>query len=323
MHPLAFLVLPEFQNYSLAAAIEPLFVANWLAQAPLFAWRIVSADGKPVRASNGMMTPVDGDLAAAEACRTVFVLASFDFAAERPAAVLPWLRRLGRFGTVLGGIENGSLTLAEAGLLDGHTATIHWDNLTGFQERYPAVRAVPQLYAFSGDRITCAGSSAILDMMVAWIGRQGDAGLAQEVADHLLFGRVRLGTTEQRGGAQRRAEDAEVARAVALMRDHIDETLSCQAIADRLGLSLRQLERRFKRELGRSVQQEYLLLRMAKAHQLLQQTELGVTEIAFACGFPSPEYFSRQYRAAFGCPPSADRRQSTTAPVLRQRLPGR
>ncbi|MEI9987256.1 MAG: SDR family NAD(P)-dependent oxidoreductase [Aliidongia sp.] len=134
----------------------------------------------------------------------------------------------------------------------------------GFQERYPAVRAVPQLYAFSGDRITCAGSSAILDMMVAWIGRQGDAGLAQEVADHLLFGRVRPGTTEQRGGAQRRAEDVEVARAVALMRDHIDETLSCQAIADRLGLSLRQLERRFKRELGRSVQQEYLLLRMAK-----------------------------------------------------------
>ncbi|MEI9987257.1 MAG: AraC family transcriptional regulator [Aliidongia sp.] len=128
--PLAFLVLPEFQNYSLAAAIEPLFVANWLAQEPLFAWRIVSADGKPVRASNGMTTPVDGDLAAAEACRTVFVLASFDFAAERPAAVLPWLRRLGRFGTVLGGIENGSLTLAEAGLLDGHAATIHWDNLT-------------------------------------------------------------------------------------------------------------------------------------------------------------------------------------------------
>ena len=318
MHQLAFLVLPEFQNLSLAAAIEPLFVANWLAQEKLFAWRIVSADGQPVRASNGMMIPVEGDLAAAEACRTIFVLASFDFTAEFPPAVLPWLRRLGRFGAVLGGIENGSLALAEAGLLDGHVATIHWDNLTGFQERYPAVRAVPQLYAFSGDRITCAGSSAILDMMAAWIERQGDAGLAREVAEHLLFGRVRPGTTEQRGGAQRRAEDAEVARAVALMRENLDEKLACSEIAERLGLSLRQLERRFKRELGRSVQQEYLLLRMGKAHQLLQQTSLSVTDVAFSCGFPSLEYFSRQYRATFGCRPSADRRQSTAAPVLRQ-----
>jgi AraC family carnitine catabolism transcriptional activator len=317
MHELACLVMPEFSTLGLAAAIEPLFVANWLAQQPLFGWRVVSADGAPVRASNGMVMPVEGGLAAAEACRTVFVLASFDAAAERPPAVLPWLRRMARFGAALGGIENGSLALAEAGLLDGHVAAIHWDNLTGFQERYPAVRAVPLLYAFSGDRITCAGASAILDMMVAWIARQGDAGLAAEVAEHLLFGRPRPGATEQRGGVARRAEDAKVAQALALMRDHLDEKLPCSDIARRVGLSQRQLQRRVKRELGRSVQQQYLLLRMAKAHQLLQQTALSVTEIAFACGFPSPEYFSRQYRSVFGCRPSADRRQSTSAPVLR------
>jgi AraC family carnitine catabolism transcriptional activator len=60
---------------------------------------------------------------------------------------------------------------------------------------------------------------------------------------------------------------------------------------------------------------------MTKAHQLLQQTELSVTQIAFACGFSSPEYFCRLYRAMFACSPSKDRRQSTTAPVLRHRPP--
>lgn len=89
----------------------------------------------------------------------------------------------------------------------------------------------------------------------------------------------------------------------------------------RVGLSLRQLERRFKAELQRSLLQHYRLIRIRKAHQLLQQTELSVTDVAFSCGFSSPEYFCRLYRAFFSCLPSRDRLQSTTAPVLRRRTP--
>jgi AraC family carnitine catabolism transcriptional activator len=97
--------------------------------------------------------------------------------------------------------------------------------------------------------------------------------------------------------------------------------LTCAEIARRVGLSLRQLERRFVDAAQCSVLDRYRLIRMAQAHQLLQQTELSVTEVAFACGFSSPEYFCRLYRRMFDCSPSQDRRQSTSAPVLRQRVP--
>jgi len=317
----AFLVLPDFSHLGLAAAIEPLFVANWLARQSVFAWTIVSADGRPVRASNGMMIPVDGDLAVASQCTTIFVLASFDpQRVVRTAAVLPWLRRMARSGAEIGGIENGSLVLAEAGLLDGLDAAIHWDNLIGFQERYPAVRARDRLFARSGRCITCAGAAAILDMMAAWIGWQGEPDLATEIAAHLLQLPVRSGETSQkRDPVQPAAQpDDAVAMAQAIMRDHLEEPLSCAEIAARVGLSLRQMERRFLRQTGRSVVQDYLSLRLARAHQLLQQTELGVTDIAFACGYASPAHFSRLYRRVFGCSPSADRRQSLTAPVFRQ-----
>jgi AraC family carnitine catabolism transcriptional activator len=327
LRKLAFLILPEFQNFGLAAAIEPLFIANWLARTPIFDWKSVSADGQPVRASNGAMVAVDGDLAAAEDCATVFVLASFDPAAvSRDRVVVRWLRRVARFGVEIGAIENGSYALAEAGLLDGHVAAIHWDNLVGFQERYPEIAAAAQLYAFSGARITCAGSSAILDMMVGWIARHGDDGLAAEVADHLLLGPPRPAETGQRrslSGAGDNGSDSIVAQAQDLMRGHVDEPLPCADIASGLGLSLRQMERRFRRALDRSVLQEYQRIRIDRAHQLLQQTELSVTQIAFSCGFSSPEYFARQYRAAYGCPPSADRRQSTAAPVSRRTQPRR
>jgi AraC family carnitine catabolism transcriptional activator len=320
LRKLAFLLLPEFSHLGLAAAIEPLFIANWLAQERVFDWTILSVDGKAVRASNGMATSVDGDLAAAPAAQTVFVLASFEPArAARERSVRRWLKRLARFGVELCGIENGSVVLAEAGLLNGHPVAVHWDNLLGFQEHYERTRALSQLYCRSGARITCAGASAILDMMVAWMGWHGQRELAAEVAEHLLLGRLRAPETEQRAadGAPS-AVDAAVAEAQALMHEHVDEPLSCREIARRVGLSLRQMERRFRDVLQCSVLERYRLIRMTKAHQLLQQTELSVTEIAFACGFSSPEYFCRLYRAMFACSPSKDRRQSTTAPVLRQ-----
>ena len=321
LHKIAFLLLPEFSHLGIAAATEPLFIANWLAQKTVFDWKVISADGNPVRASSGWMVPVDGDLSSVPGARTVFVLASFEPArAAGERRVLRWLKRSARFGVELCGIENGSLVLAAAGLLQGHQVAVHWDNLVGFQEHYPGTRSVSQLYARSGSRITCAGASAILDMMVAWIGWHGEEQLAAEVADHLLLGAPRAAETAQRAleTASPDAADAAVLDAEAIMREHIDEPLSCRELARRVGLSLRQLERRFRDELSCSVLTRYRVIRMANAHQLLQQTGLSVTQVAFSCGFSSPEYFCRLYRGMFGCSPSKDRRQSTSAPVLRQ-----
>ncbi len=107
-------------------------------------------------------------------------------------------------------------------------------------------------------------------------------------------------------------------RARAIMQAHIDEPLPCEAIARRLNISLRQLERRFKQLSGRTLQAEYRLVRVEKAHQYLQQTTLSVTEVAALTGFSSGGYFSKVYRRVFAALPSADRRQSTDAPVFRR-----
>ncbi len=319
MHRLALLLLPEFSDFGLAAVTEPLFVANWLAQEPLFEWRTVSADGRPVRASNGRVVPVDGDLALPEPVRSVFVLASFDpvpSAGNRP--VTRWLKRAARSGVELAGIENGSLALAVAGLLDSHAAAVHWDNLAGFQELFPRIRIASAAYSFSKNRVTCAGAAAILDMMIAWIAAHADTEIAADVSRHLLL-----------PGSARTAPAAGhpdlVSRALSIMQAHVDDPLSCDDLAQRLNVSLRQLERQFKRARGRTVHGEYRLIRVEKAHQYLQQTILSVTEVAALTGFSSVEYFSKVYQRELGVLPSRDRRQSTDAPVFRMRggRPGR
>jgi AraC family transcriptional regulator, carnitine catabolism transcriptional activator len=310
---LGLLLLPEFSNLGLAAVTEPLFVANWLVQRPLFQWHPVSVDGKPVRASNGAIVPVDGDLAAARECSSVFVLASFEpLKTARSKVLARWLKRIARAGVEVGGIENGSLALAEAGLLDEHPAAIHWDNLAGFQELYPKVPIARGRFSFTRNRVTCAGAAAILDMMIVWISRHADEQVAEEVAKHLLLG----GRGKQEPESAR--HDETIVRARTIMQAHIDDPLPCEAIAQRLDISLRQLERRFKQSLGRTLHAEYRLVRVERAHQYLQQTGLSVTEVAALTGFSSVEYFSKVYRRAFATLPSDDRRQSTDAPVFRR-----
>jgi AraC family carnitine catabolism transcriptional activator len=319
MQKIAFLLLPDFSFLGLAAAVEPLFIANWLAQRSVFTWSTISVDGKPVRASNGSVTAVNADLKAVD-FRSAFVLASFDpAAAARQVEALRWLKRMARAGAELGGIENGSWVLARAGLLNGHEVAVHWDNLAGFQEAFPACRSTAQLYCRSGNRFSCAGASAILDLMIAFMGWHGEAELAAEVAEHLLLTRVRAPDAAQRPGADTAEEDADaiVTKISQLMAAHLEEPLTCRELARRVGMSLRQIERRFTQERGLTVLQHYRRIRVAKAHQLLQQTTLSVIDVAIACGFSSPEYFSRVYRLQFGCLPSRDRKQSITAPVLR------
>lgn len=318
----AFVLLPSFSYLGLAAAIEPLFIANWLSQRARYAWHTLSIEGTTVEASNGLRFRVDASISGSERFDAVFLLASFDpkrHAGNRGLGA--WVRRQARHGAELGGIETGSEVLAAAGLLDGHDVATHWDNLPGFQEVYPACRTTPRLYVVDRKRLTCAGASAVFDMMLHWIGGHHGEALAGEIAQHLLLERIRRPDDLQPVPAAEtsRLADPTLQRVVALMESAIEEPISCAALARRARLSPRRLQRLFRQKLATSPSKHYRMMRLAKAHALLQQTGLAVTEVALSAGFASPEHFCRIYRAAFGRPPSADRRQSTDAPVLRRR----
>jgi AraC family transcriptional regulator, carnitine catabolism transcriptional activator len=320
-YKIGFLLVPDFSYFGFIAATQPLFLANWRAQRSVFEWSTHSTDGMPVRASNGALVSVDDSIGADHQFRTLLVLASFEPKMHADDTQLrSALRRAASFGVEIGGIETGSELLAAAGLLDGHIAAVHWDNLAGFQERYPKVRARPQVYSAERGRLTCAGGTAVIDMMLGLVEREADSGLSKDVAEQMLVGRPRLATDEQLivpAAPLEGAADA-VQSAVALMEIFIEEPLRAAEIARRVGVSVRRLRRQFQRSMGMTLMRGYIMIRLSKAHNLLQQTDLAVTEIALNAGFHSLEHFSRAYRAAFGCAPSTDRRQTITAPIYRR-----
>lgn len=294
-------------------------MANWLSQRQIFDWKFLSVDGRPVRASNGMLTAVDTSMSAEDKFDLVLVVASFEAKKHaRNQRLNNWLRRQARFGVELGGIETGSEALAVAGLLDGRSVAVHWENADGFRELFPTCRVVKQLYTIDADRLTCAGATAVIDMILSWISQRVSSDLAWEIGQQLLMDSIRApikGQTALTDGLS--IANQPVREAIEIMKRTVDDPLDFDEIAKQVGVSRRQIERHFRRHLGVSPMKYYSTIRLAKAHQLLQQTDLPVTEIAISSGFASAEHFSRVYRKAFERAPSRDRLQTYDAPVMR------
>ncbi|MFS0726104.1 response regulator [Paenibacillus sp. 1P07SE] len=102
----------------------------------------------------------------------------------------------------------------------------------------------------------------------------------------------------------------EVRDAVSWIREHLQEPLTLQLIAEQVGLSPHHLSRLFREETGSTVGETITRLRMEKAVELLTQTNMKVYEVADRVGIPSYRYFTQLFRKWTGVPPTDYKRQS-------------
>ena len=308
-----FLLVPGFALMSYAAAVEPLRAANQLSGRTLYRWWH-SAPGKgPVAASNGVAIIPDVKPGSDSPADIVFVCAGGNPATFDDRATFAWLRKLARRGVVIGGISGGPYVLAKAGLLDGRRATLHWEHAAAFHEAFPNVEVVPSLFVLDDDRITCSGGVSALDMMVALIARDHGHDLAAAVGEWFLLTHIREGMGPQRMDLRHRLgiSDEKLLAVLRAMEANLETPWSREALARLAGVSLRQLERLFRSQLGRSIHTHYLSLRLDRARQLLRETSLPVLDVAIATGFGSASQFSRAFARAHGEAPSRGRHVAT------------
>lgn len=303
-----FLLLPGFSMLGFIAALEPLRAANRFGGA-LYEWRILSADGQAPRASDGISLVADQPMGAAPPADCVFVVAGYGPLAHHTPRIAAWLQRLDRAGATLGAIDTGSFVLAASALLGHGPVTLHWEAIPAFREAYPQIAVTQELFEISGRRITCAGGTASLDLMLHLIGRDHGSELAMQVSEQFVQGRIRSRPDHQRMQIASRygVHNKRLVQALDIMERQLSEPLSSAALAAQAGITRRQLERLFRTHLDASPARFHLGLRLERARQLLAQTDLSVMETAIACGFESASHFARRYRARFGRSPSRDR----------------
>lgn len=296
-----------------SATLDPLRMANWLSDAPLYTWKLLSSDGEPVTAANGVSVKVDGPISASQRPETLLIAASYDHEDLATPAILAPLRRWSAHGTRLGAIDSGTFILASAGLLNGYRATAHWELLEDHVERFPNVSFTRDLFVMDRDRFTAAGGTAGLDMMLNLIrDRHGEA-LAAKAADEFIYTRIREPQESQRASLRDRLGIANprLIQAIEAMEEAIEETLPIDDIAKAAGISARELERQFRKWLKATPGAYYRNMRLDRARHLLRHSTLSVLDVALRTGFGSAAHFSRSYAARFGHPPSAERRPAS------------
>lgn len=305
-----FLIVPDFPFYGLFPAIEALRVANHNSDRRLYEWYLISADGGPVTATNGMSLAVDHSIADCPKLSVCFAVAGNHPLDHCSQNILNWLRQIDRHGTRLGAFDSGIFMLAAAGLLDGHQAAVHWEIAPTLREHYPTVSITDRIYQIDEWRLTCAGGSSTLDLMLTLIATAHGRALMEKVANGLVHRPHRTGPERQLPDEPNEVtkDQSLLKKIIRFMTDNIDDPQTIENISRRFGLTQRRLESLFKQNLNSLPSNYYLNLRMAHAREYLFYSGMSIKEIAIACGFSSPSVFCRAFRKVYHLSPRQYRR---------------
>ena len=304
-----FVLMDRFTMLCFASAIECLRLANRTAGRQLYDWRIIGEGGETATCSNGCTFQLDGDLDDLDRDDVVMLCGGLDVQEATTKRLLNWVRREARRGVTMAGLCTASYTMAKAGLLDGKRATIHWENQDSFIEEFEEVELTRSIFVIDGSRMTTAGGTASLDLMLKIIARDHGEGLANEIADTMIYTAIRTDQDTQRLSTPTRigVRHPKLSKVIQIMEANIEEPISPAILARDVGMSTRQLERLFRRYLTRSPKRYYMELRLQKARNLLMQTDMTVINVALACGFASPSHFSKCYRSHYDTTPYRER----------------
>jgi transcriptional regulator GlxA family with amidase domain len=297
-----FLLTDGFDFFSFSAALDTLRLANRAAGRELFTFMFLGFSEKKVISSIQNSISVETDLVALHRDDLLILCSGSGYSHDIPKSLLGWVRRQFKTGLEIISLHKGTIFLAKTGLLDGKSATIHWEHFTTFQEIFPKVELKSSSICVDGRISTTAGGMSSSKRILQIIDRDFGNNLKLAVADLLLMSKSALTNDQQRMSHSTRfgTRNKTIIKTISVMESNLEDPIPIRRLANLNNISSRQMERLFRKHLHCSPHQFYLSLRLSKASVLLIETSLTITQIAIACGFVSPSHFSKCYRKAYG-----------------------
>ena len=283
-------------------------------QVPRFRVTTASVDGRTVRCDGPIHIQPDVALTAIRKTDLIFIPTTglrIDDLLEVYAPVAPWLRRWHKRGAAIASVCTGVGLVAATGLLDGKRATTHWGLAERFREKYPRVKWMPELMVTEDRGFYCGGGvHAALDLSLYLVEKFCGHEVAMQSAKAMLIETPRAW---QAGFAivplKTEHSDDAISRAQEWLHQNFQRTFPLEAPARRVGMSLRNFVRRFKRATGDSPLIYLQKLRVAAAKRLLESDHRTMQEISDAVGYQDAAYFRMLFQRHTGASPSAYRRR--------------
>lgn len=279
-------------------------------------WSVMSAGGSAVRASCGTEVRVDSAFRDPREFDYIVVVGGLlHEAPQADEATDDFLMRAADAGVALVGLCTAVFTLIRLGLMSGRKCCVSWYHYWDLKKTFPDITPIADhLFVVDGPRITCAGGTGAIDL-AAWIVERHIGRSEADKALHILLaeGARPADAPQPHVVVDHEARDPRLELAVEIIEQNLAQPPSIDYIADRIGISRRQLERIFRDEFGMSPWKYSLGRRLRQAHLLLTRTGHSITEIAQECGFADASHFSRHVRTTFGASPQTVRNAALAA----------
>lgn len=301
--------VPPVDELDLVGPLQVFHSVNRLAGRSLYTIEVVSnTKQRAIEGEGGVLSflarhhfsKVEGE------CDSVLLVCGLGTRSVRDAALSAWLNTMAAQVRRLGAVCVSAFLLAEAGLLNGRRATAHWKFGRELAARYPAVRVEHDpLWVKDGKIYTSAGTSAGIDLALAWVEEDCGAGLAHEAARELVLFLRRPGGQPQVSVslASQASEMTSLRELQIWIAEHLGARLSVDDLANRMAMSVRNFERVFTREVGTTPSQYVLQMRVEAARRQLERTDLGLKNVASAAGFGNADVMRRAFARLLGITP--------------------
>jgi transcriptional regulator GlxA family with amidase domain len=311
---IVFCLCPGAPLFSIAAALDVLRHANRFASSEFYHWTFLCEDNQPVQEANGLWLHPGKEITEIDSPDLAFIVAGFDASQIKQPQLCAWLARQALEGRKIGGISNGAFLLAASGLLNHYSATTHWENFESFCLLFPQVQARYQRYVIDRNRLTCAGGSATLDLFIELVRQDLGNEISLKISRQMLLQEQSIvlpGSPSSRFIGQHYS--TLVQRALSMIEAGVGQSITVAELANRIGVSRRELLRLFRRELNNTPSKVLTQRRLDRARSLILNTRLPMTTIADSVGFSSQSHLTSSYHAHFGITPAQQRREYKAA----------
>ena len=305
MRHIGFIMENGFQVMGMAA-LSAFEFANETLGAEAYRLTVMSENGGSIRSSLGIGIETQP---LADFPDTLMVVG--ELLPKPVSAVLrDYIARAGRESRRVAGVCTGAFLLAEAGLLDGKSATTHWAHARSLQERFPNIHVDDdRIFIQDGSIWTSAGMSSAIDLTLALIEDDHGAELSRSIARKLVVYHRRPGGQSQFSALlELEPRSDRVRRALVYAKEHLQNPLTVEELAEAASLSPRQFSRLFREETGQSPAKAVERLRLEAAKVMLEDGRHPLDIVARDTGFVDRDRMRRAFLRFFGQPPQGLRR---------------
>ena len=271
-------------------------------------WSVLSDRMEAIPSSSGISVLPTERLSSPEKFDYIVVVGGLlDETNDLSPAYKSYLQKAANAGVSLVGVCTGVFLLHKAGLLDGYRSCVSWFHNTDFLEQFEGLKPVAdQIFVVDRNRLTCSGGASSAHLAAYLVEKHvGHAQASKSLRIMIIDDPLQAEMPQPGVPLEFDARDPLVRRALLIMQQNIDTPLSVTEIAQQLGHSKRQIERRFRAHLDTSPQAAFQAIRLSFARHLISSSKKPIAQIAVDCGFADASHLNRNFKRRFGKTPNA------------------